>query len=327
MLDKEPLCVLLPVALDQDEVRELENLARGVRPARDVFVNQPLELVFDTAPQRDVPVELKVIGHGHERPVLAHSLLTLRAHQSRLIAENVCRIADGYHGVHLTIGSGPGSVTRVIDAGFLANISPSSLKATLKDRKRQALEYSARFGADRVARIIAMMETGYQDQASFDRIMEATLASIDAREDCSDFIMVPLLWLLGAYAAQMPAGTVDRIKHSVLSYRYWVDEPGNDAMWFWSENHVLCFTQANCWRGFSCRRRSFQLRAGQEDSRQSSPPRAWRTGSTVWKHTALRNGIRLHTTRSTSSGCWRWSAGLRRPLPSARVRSSISFSG
>ncbi|APO72453.1 hypothetical protein IE4872_PD01936 (plasmid) [Rhizobium gallicum] len=241
VLDKEPLCVLLPVALDQDEVRELENLARGVRPARDVFVNQPLELVFDTAPQRDVPVELKVIGHGHERPVLAHSLLTLRAHQSRLIAENVCRIADGYHGVHLTIGSGPGSVTRVIDAGFLANISPSSLKATLKDRKRQALEYSARFGADRVARIIAMMETGYQDQASFDRIMEATLASIDAREDCSDFIMVPLLWLLGAYAAQMPAGTVDRIKHSVLSYRYWVDEPGNDAMWFWSENHVLCF--------------------------------------------------------------------------------------
>lgn len=27
----------------------------------------------------------------------------------------------------------------------------------------------------------------------------------------------------------------------MLNYRYWVDEPGNDAMWFWSENHVLCF--------------------------------------------------------------------------------------
>ncbi|HWV20315.1 MAG TPA: hypothetical protein VN036_04745, partial [Devosia sp.] len=23
--------------------------------------------------------------------------------------------------------------------------------------------------------------------------------------------------------------------------RYWVDEPGNDVMWFWSENHALCF--------------------------------------------------------------------------------------
>jgi hypothetical protein len=242
MLDKEPLSVLLPVALYQDEVRELEALSRGVRPARDVFVNQPLEIVFDTAPGRDLPVELKVVGHGHERPVLAHSKLTLHAHQGGLlIAEDVCGIADGYHGIHMTIGSGPGSVTRVIDAAFMSSISPLPAEASLAARKWQALEYSARFGANRVGRLIAMMETGHHDQESFDRIIDATLASIDAREDCSDFIMVPLLWLLGAYADRMPDAVVARIRHSVRSYRYWVDEPGNDAMWFWSENHVLCF--------------------------------------------------------------------------------------
>ena len=241
MRDKEPLCVLLPVSLDRDEVRELEILARGVRPARDVFVKEPLEIIFDTAPARDLPVKIEVIGHGHERPVLEQSQLTLRAHQSRLIADDISGIPDGYHGVHLTIGSGPGSVTRVIDAGFMSSISPSSSGSTLADRKRQALEYSARFGANRAGRLIAMMETGHRDQESFNRIIDATLAAIDAREDCSDFVMVPLLWLLGAYADRMPADVVDRIRHSVLSYRYWVDEPGNDAMWFWSENHVLCF--------------------------------------------------------------------------------------
>ncbi|PCD68725.1 hypothetical protein [Rhizobium phaseoli] len=241
MLDKEPLSVLLPVALDQNEVRELEVLSRGVRPARDVFVNQPLEIVFDTAPARDLPVELKVVGHGHERPVLAHSKLTLRARQSRLIAEEVCGIADGYHGVHMTIGSGPGSVTRVIDAAFMSSLSPLPVETSLSARKGQALEYSARFGANRAGRLIAMMETGHHDPKSFDRIVDATLASIDAREDCSDFIMVPLLWLLGAYGDRMPEAIVERIRRSVLSYRYWVDEPGNDAMWFWSENHVLCF--------------------------------------------------------------------------------------
>ncbi|NKM89784.1 hypothetical protein [Rhizobium leguminosarum] len=241
MLDGEPLCVLLPVSLDQDEVRELEALARGVRPARDVFVNQPLEIIFGTAPERDLPVEIKVVGHGHERPVLAHSRLTLKAHRGSLTADDICGIPDGYHGVHMTIGSGPGSVTRVIDAGFMSSISPLPSETSLAARKRQALEYSARFGANRVGRLIAMMETGHHDQESFDRIIEATLASIDAREDCSDFIMVPLLWLLGAYAERMPDAVVDRIRHSVRSYRYWVDEPGNDAMWFWSENHVLCF--------------------------------------------------------------------------------------
>ncbi|MBX4867557.1 hypothetical protein HJA87_20160 [Rhizobium bangladeshense] len=241
MLDKEPLRVLLPVALDQDEVRELEALSRGVRPARDVFVREPLEIIFDTAPERDLPVEIKIVGHGHERPVLVQSKLTLHAHQARLIVEDVSGIADGYHGIHMTIGSGPGSVIRVIDAAFMSSISPLPPEPSLAARKRQALEYSARFGANRVGRLIALMETGYDDQESFDRIIGATLASIDAREDCSDFIMVPLLWLLGAYGDRMPKATVDRIRHSVLSYRYWVDEPGNDAMWFWSENHVLCF--------------------------------------------------------------------------------------
>ncbi|RWX08096.1 hypothetical protein EHI42_29225, partial [Rhizobium hidalgonense] len=194
MLDTEPLSVLLPVSLDQDEIRELEALSRGMRPAHDVFVNQPLEIIFDTAPERDLPVELKVVGHGHERPVLAHAKLTLHAGQSRLTAEDVCGIADGYHGINMTIGSGPGSVTRVIDAAFMSSLSPSPTETALSARERQALEYSARFGANRAGRLIAMMETGYDDRESFERIVDATLASIDAREDCSDFIMVPLLW-------------------------------------------------------------------------------------------------------------------------------------
>ncbi|WP_163264397.1 hypothetical protein [Chelativorans alearense] len=72
-------------------------------------------------------------------------------------------------------------------------------------------------------------------------IVSDTLTMIDERRDCSDFVMVPLLWLYGAYGEALPAATAARIRRSVLDYRYWVDEPGNDVMWFWSENHVLCF--------------------------------------------------------------------------------------
>ena len=27
----------------------------------------------------------------------------------------------------------------------------------------------------------------------------------------------------------------------MLEYRYWIDEPGDDVMWFFSENHALLF--------------------------------------------------------------------------------------
>ena len=34
---------------------------------------------------------------------------------------------------------------------------------------------------------------------------------------------------------------IDRV---VLSFRYWLDEPGDDVMWFYSENHALLFHTA-----------------------------------------------------------------------------------
>ena len=86
-----------------------------------------------------------------------------------------------------------------------------------------------------------MLGLGQDCDAICQKLIEETIEAIDERRDCSDFVMVPLLWLLGAYGDKLPETLFARAKASVLGYRYWVDEPGNDAMWFWSENHVLCF--------------------------------------------------------------------------------------
>ena len=65
------------------------------------------------------------------------------------------------------------------------------------------------------------------------------LARTDSREDCADFTLAMLLRLhaLNLVSPQETAG----IKRTALAFRYWSDEPGNDAMCFWSENHSLLF--------------------------------------------------------------------------------------
>lgn len=69
---------------------------------------------------------------------------------------------------------------------------------------------------------------------------------VRSRFDCADFRVITLLKLL--YAA--PPGTVaphldHEITAALLGFRYWMDEPGQDSMCFWSENHqVLFFTCA-----------------------------------------------------------------------------------
>ena len=34
------------------------------------------------------------------------------------------------------------------------------------------------------------------------------------------------------------------IDEAILGFRYWMDEPGNDVMWYFSENHALLFHTA-----------------------------------------------------------------------------------
>ncbi|MBB4952431.1 hypothetical protein H4S14_000473 [Agrobacterium vitis] len=239
--DPQPVTVVLPVALNGESVAKLEALVRGVRPSFDVFVQQPLELLFDVAPDDDLAVAVEIFSHGHDRAILASETVVLKAGETRLSLPESIDLPDGYHGVRLRLGEGAGTVSRSIDAAFLSNLLPPPGPLTLAERKRQALIYSARFGAPRIGRVLAMAASGEIDQAVLRELVDETLDSIDWRKDCSDFIMVPLLWLLADHAAVLSDDLLQRIHQSVLSYRYWVDEPGNDTMWFWSENHVLCF--------------------------------------------------------------------------------------
>ena len=104
-----------------------------------------------------------------------------------------------------------------------------------------ALSYTANEGMDITGKLLALLELNQNpDKAA--AILNRTLQKISVREDCSDFWMVSVLWAWHKHRyTQLPEKLWDRTRSSILGYRYWLDEPGNDSMWFWSENHVLCF--------------------------------------------------------------------------------------
>lgn len=64
---------------------------------------------------------------------------------------------------------------------------------------------------------------------------------IDLRYDCADFRMVSIIRTLYAYSDLLSQETIDCMKKTVLGFRYWMDEPGEDNMCYWSENHQLLF--------------------------------------------------------------------------------------
>ena len=78
-------------------------------------------------------------------------------------------------------------------------------------------------------------QTHKDDDAAF----ASAISSIDKREDCADFGLAMLFRFHFLKLATQRESA--EIKRAALAFRYWSDEPGTDAMCFWSENHSLLF--------------------------------------------------------------------------------------
>lgn len=86
---------------------------------------------------------------------------------------------------------------------------------------------------------------GIRDLADGKRIDETQIIPlcdfVDERYDCADFRAVVLLKTLYAYSDLLSKNTTERIKKTLLDFKYWMDEPGDDSLCYWSENHQLIF--------------------------------------------------------------------------------------
>lgn len=112
---------------------------------------------------------------------------------------------------------------------------------TVEERKKEALSFAAKYGGGLVHQAMAIMnETGKITQEAR-KCIERSLEQIERKEDCADFVMAPLIWSLIRNGNLYSSRLYDRAKKAVLEFRYWIDEKGNDAMWYFSENHAFLF--------------------------------------------------------------------------------------
>jgi len=81
--------------------------------------------------------------------------------------------------------------------------------------------------------------------------IDAACDKVNNREDCADFVAASLLRLLyldrknGALSEE----TRKQIEQALLGFKYWLSEPGDDKMCFWSENHQALFHSAELLAG------------------------------------------------------------------------------
>ncbi len=135
-------------------------------------------------------------------------------------------------------------VERRLDVHIVGNNEYSTERyGTYQARRREALLNAARRGAEgSVYSEIAAMELGMWNNLNEKVILEC-IETINERADCSDFDLVGLLGMAGRYIEEpdFPQSLVEPLQNCFLNFRYWMDQPGADAMCFWSENHQILF--------------------------------------------------------------------------------------
>lgn len=113
---------------------------------------------------------------------------------------------------------------------------------TIEGRKEQALAFLARHGERNGNRAVAMLHAG-GPREEFEHILRRQITFINKRSDCSDFYLPYLIHILTCWHDHpfVTQDLKDEMKQCILNFRYWHDEPGDDAMWFYTENHALMF--------------------------------------------------------------------------------------
>lgn len=94
--------------------------------------------------------------------------------------------------------------------------------------------------------VATALASGYVSGAALAR----SLWMIGSRADCADFEAVGLLTLLHRIGVEdWDPGLRDEVRAALLGFKYWIDQPGLDAMCYFTENHQLVWHTAELLAG------------------------------------------------------------------------------
>ncbi|GKH01184.1 MULTISPECIES: hypothetical protein [Hungatella] len=110
----------------------------------------------------------------------------------------------------------------------------------LEERKRHILRVIVEYAPENTYKAAALLTLDGDTEAA-ERILLEELPGVWARKDCSDFHFIIMLYIYRTFQERLSEKMREELEKAMCGFRYWIDEPGDDVMWFFSENHALLF--------------------------------------------------------------------------------------
>ncbi|MEZ0167082.1 hypothetical protein [Microvirga sp. TS319] len=239
----EGLSVGMPSAIDGARALALESMLEGMRFERSSYGRGEVAIVFDNpaAGTLDVHVEVRGDFMSTEDTLEFHRKLPVGA--NRVVVADTGELPADFRHFDITLRDGDFLATRVLGVEICHLDEQPPASADIKVRVQAVLDHVAERGERDMVAVLARLAVN-RGGPETDRIIETCLPIIGDCHDCADFLLVPLLWSRIVWPERIAPETRARMDEVILRFRYWMDEPGNDVMWYFSENHALLFHTA-----------------------------------------------------------------------------------
>lgn len=224
LIEGDGLQTEIAVAADQAQVATALALLDGLRTVEVFHDSRRVAITSDHLPKEETQIScLDLDGHVG-RLGTTHPVFQITAPLGCSVQSFVVELGEAQLIRRL-------GMTVLQDRAYLPRQSFDARKTALFERQDCG---------DDIVQVLLILSQGRWDAAS-QRVFEQALEKVEERHDCADFRMMTLLWIWRRHRHDLSHELVARLTRAILGFRYWMDEPGNDVMWFWSENHVLCF--------------------------------------------------------------------------------------
>jgi hypothetical protein len=225
----------LPVPIDGALAAAVEAALDGMHFAQPTCTSGTVALRIAAPLPAAATVSVSAAGARFERP--------LDAGAARLEIADIASWPAGFHHVAVTLALGGFAASRAFGLEICHAARQGAAPASRDARIAEALDEVAEHAAPDTVRALARLATGRAGPET-DAMIADALPAIEDCHDCADFLLVPLLWCRSACGNAIAPALRARVDRAILGYRYWMDEPGNDVQWYFSENHALLFHTA-----------------------------------------------------------------------------------
>ncbi|QYK42713.1 MAG: hypothetical protein KF887_06305 [Paracoccaceae bacterium] len=229
----------IPVDCGTDLARAVETALSTMHFDRPAYTGGEVALTLPRTIPADAAVSVRVEGDfmsHHPQALIRH----LPAGAERLAIDRAENLPGDFRHFIVTLTCDGFAATRTFGVEVCDLAAQGAAPADPADRIDEALRWIATRAEPDTVAALARLGLGMGGEAT-EAMIDATLPAIEDCWDCADFALVPLIWGRARFGHLLSDRIRQRIDAAILGYRYWMDEPGNDVQWYFSENHALLF--------------------------------------------------------------------------------------